>query len=98
MASSRRRIRPDLIERIEQAPYRFEFFQAVKLLTAATEVQTGASTADELQRKLQKAVRFRSVNSLAFPASELQQLIRFPAEDGKESPLRFQCGQSCRLS
>lgn len=88
MASSHRRIRSDLIERLDQEPYRFEFFQAVKLLTAATEVQTGASNADDLQRKLQKAVRFRPVNSLAFPASELQKLIRFPVgtEDEPSPP------------
>lgn len=86
MASPRRRIRSDLIQRLDQAPYRFEFFQAVKLLTAATDVQTSASSADELQRKLMKAVRFRSVNSLAFPASELQKLIRFPADEENKVP------------
>ena len=84
MASSRRRIRPDLIERLQQTPYRFEFFQAVKLLTATTEMQAGTSAADELQRALQKAVRFRTVNSLAFPASELQKLVYTTAENENE--------------
>ena len=52
-------------------PYRFEFYQAVRLLEA---FRPQALLPGETQRSTQELVRFRSRVSLSFPASEVHEL------------------------
>jgi type VI secretion system protein ImpH len=68
---SRRRRRPTAAETLRKEPYRFDFFQAVRLLErlfrARRPVGRDAPAEDEV-------VRFRSLPSLEFPASQIHQL------------------------
>jgi type VI secretion system protein ImpH len=71
---------PSLATVLEREPFRFDFFQAVrvlqKLLPQRQPVGHDALPSDEI-------IRFRSFASLSFPASELQDFI--PAK-GEDSP------------
>jgi len=68
MASAFRRIPRDLIEELEQDAPRFKFFQAVRLLALTARHYGGRRRA-----LLPKGLRFRTIASLSFPASELVQ-------------------------
>jgi type VI secretion system protein ImpH len=78
MATPSGRTDPPLDRVLFDAPYRFEFFQAVRLLRRlyADRVRVGVEGPPR-----REAVRFRAQNSLAFPASEVPR-IDPPAEEG----------------
>jgi len=80
MATPNGRTDPPLEQLLFEEPYRFHFFQAVRLLrhlnSARTRVGGESHPRDE-------AVRFRALNSLAFPASEIQEL---EPTDGGDAP------------
>ncbi|MDG3005789.1 type VI secretion system baseplate subunit TssG [Paludisphaera mucosa] len=71
MAGSERRSDADLIDRLREEPYRFDFFQAVRLLTRIADdrapVGRDAPFGDE-------AVRFAQYVSLTFPASAVDRI------------------------
>lgn len=77
MAGSERGERPSVIKRLQNEPWQFEFFQAVRLLELAERpgapgkqrkaVGTGASVLDE-------AVRFRVPATRGFPGAEIVRL------------------------
>ncbi|MDZ3991649.1 type VI secretion system baseplate subunit TssG [Pseudomonas sp. Teo4] len=81
MARTNRRTAPGLIDQARAEPYRFEFFQLVRLLRLHYS-RTGRM--DLATRPHEDPLRFRSQLSLAFPASEVSDL-QFE-RDGKVSP------------
>jgi len=79
MPGEKRRIDPGVIHRLRDEPYRFEFFQAVRLLL-------GWHRSDSVKRDrdlLGHVIRFRSSVSLAFPPSEIEALV-FETPRGQE--------------
>jgi type VI secretion system protein ImpH len=71
MPGTQRRIDPGLIEQLRNEPYRFEFFQAVRILLE------NFRTHDEPRRDLDvlgQVIQFRNSISLSFPASEIESL------------------------
>ena len=71
MAAESGRTDPSLKQQLFQEGYRFEFFQAVRLL------QRGQSTRQSVggtSRPSEEAVRFRAHQSLGFPPSEIYEL------------------------
>jgi type VI secretion system protein ImpH len=71
MPGTERRINPGVMHRLRDAPYRFEFFQAVRLLTGWHR----NDAAEQDQDVLGQVIRFRSSISLAFPPSEIEALV-----------------------
>jgi len=71
MASTNRRPTPGLIDQARAEPYRFEFFQLVRLLRLHYS-RTGRM--DLATRPHEDPLRFRSQLSLAFPPSEVSDL------------------------
>lgn len=66
---------PELEAALEAEPYRFDFFQAVRLLERFS---PATKPVGRFARPQQEAVRFAAHPSLAFPASQLQSLERRP--------------------
>jgi type VI secretion system protein ImpH len=65
---------PDGIERtLAEEPYRFGFFQAVRLLER---LQPGATPVGKFSHPATEVARFSAHNTTAFPASEIQELVR----------------------
>lgn len=84
MAAEGRKSDPPLVSVLYDEPYRFEFFQAVRLMMKLGQQQQrqavgGAATPS------QEAVRFRTRVSLVFPPSELYDLKR-RADEADERP------------
>ena len=73
MPATQRRFEPAVIERLFQEPYRFEYFQAVRLLELWLK-RHGASGPGVVAAFL----RFQNSTSLAFPASQLEALDTEP--------------------
>jgi type VI secretion system protein ImpH len=69
MAAANGRENSGVSQRLFQEPYRFNFFQAVRLLERERHRQVGGDTAPELE-----GVRFRTLPSLSFPAATISQL------------------------
>lgn len=76
MPGTKRRIPPGVVQRLLAAPYRFQFFQAVRVLEHLF-VRQGVSPQDVVPRRL----RFRNTLTLGFPASEIERLRAYAAED-----------------
>ncbi|QEE23298.1 type VI secretion system baseplate subunit TssG [Rhodanobacter glycinis] len=76
MSGAKRRIDPGVAQRLLDAPHRFQFFQAVRVLEHLF-VRNGARPQDVVTRKL----RFRNTLSMGFPASEIEQLRAYAADD-----------------
>lgn len=70
MSAEKRRFHPGLIQRLADEPYRFEFFQAIRLLLAYYRQQSNEGAQDALGQ----VIRFRNSISLAFPPSEIESL------------------------
>ncbi len=70
MLGTKRRIDPSVMQRLRDEPYRFEFFQAVRMLLA----RHRAASVESEQDVLGQVIRFRSSVSLAFPPSEIESL------------------------
>lgn len=81
MCPAHRRAAAPLIDDLLAAPQAFEFVQAVRILLAWLAEQ-GVAPAQALERRL----RFENSLRLGFPASEIEALVRLPAdaEDGAE--------------
>lgn len=80
MATTSRRNTPDLTTLLTERGYKFDFFQAVRLLQRECPDSDPVGTGDDPQRE---AIRFRSQVSLAFPPSDVVD-IEPPA--GKRDP------------
>jgi type VI secretion system protein ImpH len=79
MATQSRTTGPPLAQELFDAPYRFAFFQAVRLLEriyADREPVGGDADAGR------EAVRFRTRQTFSFPSSEIHDLTSDPDEDG----------------
>lgn len=68
MQAAKRRNAAGLIRRLADEPYRFEFFQAVRLLLSSR----GQSARGNGLDGLESVIRFRNSISLAFPPSEIE--------------------------
>ncbi len=71
MPATKRRIDPSLIDRLRDEPYRFEFFQAVRLLLGHYRAE--GSEQQDLDI-LGQVIQFRNSVSLGFPPSEIESL------------------------
>jgi type VI secretion system protein ImpH len=81
MLTKKRRREPAVIERLFREPYRFEYFQAMRLLERWTQRHgplRGARTSPA-PGVLRDLLRFENSTSLVFPASQLQALDTEPA-------------------
>lgn len=78
MPTPQRRNQADVVASLLQEPYRFEFFQAVRLLQRWS--------ASEGLGPLGKQVRFRNSIALSFPPSEIEQLRVVARELGPLEP------------
>jgi type VI secretion system protein ImpH len=70
MPTTQRRIDPGLSQRLNNEPYRFDFFQAVRLLLIQHRKSSNAQDLDVLGQ----VIRFRNSVSLGFPPSEIESL------------------------
>ncbi|MEX2584195.1 MAG: type VI secretion system baseplate subunit TssG [Gemmatimonadota bacterium] len=77
MARTRRRTDPPLIRRLLREPFRFDFFQAVRLMEWIQPNREGVGSGMAPGRE---AVRFRATSSLAFPASDIVEIAPPRAE------------------
>ena len=73
MFSTKRRFEPSVIERLFEQPYRFQFFQAVRMLELWLKRNGVAHDG-----ALANFVRFQNSVSLKFPASQLEALAEEP--------------------
>lgn len=78
MFATKRRFEPSVVQRLLDEPYKFEFFQAVRLLEIWLK-QNGVSQKSAVSDYL----RFKNRITLSFPASELDALIPQPPTIGK---------------
>jgi type VI secretion system protein ImpH len=78
MATSQRRSDVALIDRLFTEPYRFDFFQAVRLLER---IGKGRAPIGRDGPYAREAVRFGQLVSMDFPASAVDSLERDPADD-----------------
>jgi type VI secretion system protein ImpH len=76
MPGTQRRIDSGVAHRLLAEPYRFQFFQAVRVLEHLF-VRSGVRAQDVLPRKL----KFRNSLTLGFPASEIENLQAYTADD-----------------
>ena len=77
MQTPQRRIDPAVADRLLREPYRFEFFQAVRLLELVLLRRQERDVHHRLvpgERMVPRWLRFRSSMSLAFPPSEIEAL------------------------
>lgn len=79
MATASGRTGPDLKEQLVREPYRFQFFQAVRLLERSALVEAqgdvpGAQPVGEDNPPPREVVRFHTLPSLAFPPGEIAAL------------------------
>lgn len=80
MPTAQRRFEPAVIERLFREPYRFEYFQAVRLLELWLKRQ-GASG----QGLVSNFLRFQNSTSLAFPASQLEAIDTEPRDVARDA-------------
>jgi type VI secretion system protein ImpH len=73
MAASGRRADPPLEQLLFEEPYRFEFFQAAKILAALTPDRAPLGHSGPPSREV---ARLHAHPSLSFPPSEIQRLVR----------------------
>ena len=83
MAPPRRRQDPPLVETLFEEPFRFDFFQAVRLLHCLDPDRVAIGRDGPPRREV---ARFASRLSLSFPASSIHELER-PAEPGSPPPM-----------
>lgn len=69
MSATQRQFQPSVEERLLAEPYRFEFFQAVRVIELALKAQ-GVNASEALTNN----VRFENSISLSFPPSEIESL------------------------
>lgn len=81
MHSKKRRIEPAVIERLFREPYRFDYFQAVRVLELWLQ-RRGVAAQDVAPRFL----RFENSTSLGFPASQLEAIGTEPRDIAHDAP------------
>jgi type VI secretion system protein ImpH len=81
MQAKKRRFEPAVIERLFAEPYRFDFFQAVRMLDLWRKRHGGAR-----QHLLADFLRFRNSTSLAFAASALEDVQTDPPGLARDGP------------
>ncbi|HJV73819.1 MAG TPA: type VI secretion system baseplate subunit TssG [Noviherbaspirillum sp.] len=81
MPAKKRRLYPGLIQRLRDEPYRFEFFQAVRLLLAHHRQHSPHSDFDALGQ----VIRFQNSIALSFPPSEIESLEFEWEDDGRSA-------------
>src|SRR5262245_34749594 len=87
MATESRRTDTPLDQEFFEQPYRFEFFQAVRLLERLNpELQPVGHEGDSAR----EVVRFRTHQTLSFPASEIHDVFRNSADTGEENGQRVE--------
>jgi type VI secretion system protein ImpH len=86
MFAKKRRFEPAVIERLFKEPYRFEYFQAVRLLELWLKRQgqprQDAAAGDPVANVLMNVLRFRNSTSHSFPASQLE-AIQAEEQEGR---------------
>ncbi len=92
MHPAKRRFEPAVIERLFAEPYRFHYFQAVRMLELW--LRRHGTPADGAVANF---LRFQNSTSLAFPASELESLQTEPRELPKDRRALAEALQSTRL-
>jgi len=81
MASEVRRDDASLIQRLREEPWRYDFFQAVRLLERAAQLDAAAGKKTPARpvgydhAPAEEAVRFRALPSLAFPSAEIAAIL-----------------------
>jgi len=83
MAGSERRPDADLIDRLREEPYRFDFFQAVRLLSRIADDRAQVGLDGPFSRE---AVRFAQHVSLSFPASAIDSIEGLTRPDPASPP------------
>jgi type VI secretion system protein ImpH len=81
MPTEKRRIEPPVINRLFEEPYRFDYFQAVRILELWLR-RRGVAQADVVNHFL----RFENSTSLGFPASQLEAIATEPRELAHDAP------------
>ena len=84
MAAEGRRTDTPLTGTLFDEAYRFEFFQAVRLLERIYPEKNPVGRNGNAPSK--EVVRFRTRQTLEFPASEVHQITRQPGADGQDPP------------
>ncbi len=80
MHATKRRFEPAVIERLFQAPHRFEYFQAVRMLELWLKRHGSAQ-----QGMVANFVRFQNSTSLSFPASQLEAMHTEPRDLARDA-------------
>lgn len=80
MRTAKRRFEPAVIERLFREPYRFDYFQAVRMLELWLK-RHGKPHPDTVVQWL----RFQNSTSLAFPASQLEAIATEPRQIGRDA-------------
>jgi type VI secretion system protein ImpH len=83
MATESRRTEPPLEQELFDEPYRFGFFQAVRLLERLDAERKPVGRDGDAARE---AVRFRTWQTLSFPSSEIHDLARTGTEEDRKPP------------
>lgn len=86
MATPSRRPDPPLTEELFAEPFRFDFFQAVRLLGR---MRPGSARIGHTGRPGDEPVRFRASASLAFPPSEIREIRPGPESRPPEMAVAF---------
>jgi len=86
MFAKKRRFEPAVIERLFKEPYRFEYFQAVRLLELWLKRQPRQ---DGVANVLANVLRFRNSTSHSFPASQLEAIHGEAQEGEQEGTFRY---------
>lgn len=76
MPGTKRRIDPGVAQQLLAEPHRFHFYQAMRVLEHLF-VRLGSRANDVLPRKL----RFRNSLRMGFPASDIEKMVAYTAED-----------------
>lgn len=75
MSTTKRRFEPSVIQRLFDTPYRFQFFQAVRMVELWFQRQ-----GIPRERAVTEFLRFANRTSLGFPASEIDAISTYPRE------------------
>ena len=75
MPTTKRRFEPSVVQRLLATPYRFQFFQSVRLIELWFKKRGVGS-----EQMLSNHIRFANRISLGYPASEVESLAVFPSE------------------
>jgi len=75
MPTTKRRFEPSVVQRLLATPYRFQFFQSVRLIELWFKNRGVGS-----EQMLSNHIRFANRISLGYPASEVESLAVFPSE------------------